>query len=383
MIYLDYAAHTPICEEALGEYIRVERNLVGNGLSSHGFGYAAKSVLDVATDGIAAMLGIKPEEVIFTSGASEANNLAIKGIAKNYKQKGMHILSTCLEHASVGGALQYLHGEGFEIELLKIGINGQIDLNNFRQALRKDTILVCVSVVDSELGAIQPIEKMLGVLSDFPNAHLHVDASQAVGKIKLPFISGRAGDATSLQDHFRISTMSFTPHKFYGPLGIGVLYKKKGVILEPLIHGSGINLFRAGTPSPSLAAACYAALSFSVNNIQENHAHVSGLRDYAARKIKSLPGVRMNSPSEASPYILNLSIKGKKAKETQEALNSMGIAVSTKSACQADSAPSRAVFAVTGDRQNALSSFRVSFGDKTTYDEINKLLECTTNICTS
>ena len=376
MIYLDHAAHTPISDEALAEYIRAEQSIIGNGLSSHGLGFAAKNVLNDATGGIAALLGAKPEEIIFTSGASEANNLAIKGIAKSYRHKGMHILSTCLEHASVGGALQYLHGEGFEIELLKIGKSGQIDLDYFRAALRKDSVLVCISAVDSELGAIQPHKKILDVLLDFPNALLHVDASQAVGKIKLPCISSRVGDAA-------ISTMTFTPHKFNGPLGIGVLYKKEGVVLEPLIHGSGTNLYRAGTPSPSLAAACHVSLELSIKNMQENSEYVSGLRSHMLEKLNSIPGVRVNSPSEGSPYILNLSIKGKKAKETQELLNSMGIAVSTKSACSSGNTPSSAVFAVTGDRQYALSSFRVSFGIKTTFEEINKLLECVTNICRS
>ena len=385
MIYLDYAAHTPICEEVLEEYMRLERMLVGNGLSSHDFGYAAKRVLDDATDGIASLLGIKPKEVILTSGASEANNLAIKGIAKSYKHRGLHILSTCLEHSSVGGVLQHLHCEGFEVDLLKINSNGQIDLDNFRQALRKDTILICVSAVDSELGAVQPIEKMLDVLSNFPDAHMHVDASQAMGKMKLPvmFHAGVKHETSFKSRERGISTMSFTPHKFYGPLGVGALYKREGVILEPLIHGSGVNLYSAGTPSPSLASACYKALNISIMYMQMNHEHVSGLRDHAIEKLKSIPDIRVNSPSEGSPYILNLSIKGKKAKETQGILNSMGIAVSTKSACSSDNTPSRAVFAISGDRQNALSSFRVSFGSNTTYDEVNKLLECITSICTS
>ena len=362
MIYLDYASHTPICEEALEELIRVERSLTGNALSFHSFGEQAQLEIRNASEKIASVMDVCPEEIIFTSGASESNNLAIKGIAKAKIHKGRHILSTCLEHASVQGSLQYLSGLGFEVELLALGKNGQIALPGLERAIRGDTVLICINAIDGELGIIQPLKEIYSVLEKHPHVSVHIDASQAMGKHEVA-IHGA-------------STLSFAPHKFYGPLGVGVLYKKSGVVLEPLVHGKGTSLYRGGTPAPALAAACSKALCLAHWGMAGNLSHVQTLHAYAAKKLTQIPKVQINSPKNPSPYILNFGISGIKARKAQQLFNEMGVALSTKSACSSDNAPSRAVYAVTGDRRRAASSLRLGFGVGNTFGEIDRLVEC-------
>jgi cysteine desulfurase len=358
MINLDYASHTPIDEAVLAEFCRIERECGGNALSAHGLGREAMAELERATQAMAEWIGVCPEEIIYTSGASEANNLAIKGIARTYAYKGKHILSTCLEHPSVSGTLAFLQDEGFEIELLKILPNGKIDLAHLEEVIRADTILLCVSEVDSELGAIQPINEIEKLLEKYPNCRLHNDATQAMGKI--PVYIGNA------------STLCFSPHKFYGLGGFGVLVKRNGVVLEPLIHGGGG--YRSGTPSPAMAGACFKALEIAIKEQEARLEAVSKLRKYVLDGIKGNSGIRVNSPVDGSPYILNLSVKGVKGADFQAMLDKRGIAVSVKSACSTDKSPSRPVFAVSKSKKNALESWRVSFSHLTTTQELDLFL---------
>ena len=367
MVNLDYASHTPVDEAVLAEFCRVERECGGNALAAHGLGRVALDELERATEGIASLLGVRPDEIIYTSGASEANNLAIKGIARAYGYKGKHILSTCLEHPSVSGTLAYLQESGYEIELLKIQPNGKIDLAHLQSAIRADTILLCVSAVDSELGAIQPLEDIENVLKEHPNCRLHVDAAQAMGKI--PVYVGGA------------STLCFSPHKFYGLCGFGVLVKRDGVVLEPLIHGGSGSLYRSGTPSPAMAAACYRALKIAIDEMEARLETMRELRQYVLDGVKGFPLIRVNSPPDGSPYILNLSVKGVKGTEMQTMLDAQGIAVSVKSACSTDNSPSRPVFAVTGDKKNAMESWRVSFSHLTKKPELDRLSQLLPKTC--
>jgi len=364
MVNLDYASHTPVDEAVLAEFCRIERECHGNALSAHGPGRAASAELERATAGIADLIGVNPNEIIYTSGASEANNLAIKGIARTYAYTGKHILSTCLEHPSVSGTLAFLQEAGYEIELLKIQPNGKIDPIYLQSAIRHDTILLCISAVDSELGAVQDLATISEILKPHPNCRLHVDAAQAMGK--LPMFTSHA------------STLCFSPHKFYGLCGFGVLVKREGVVLEPLIHGGGGSLYRSGTLSPAMAGACFKALEIAINEQNTRLETVRNLRKYVLDGLDS--GVRINSPTDGSPYILNLSVKGVKGADFQAILDKHGIAVSVKSACSTDKAPSRPVFAVSGDKKNALESWRVSFSHLTTVQELDLFLKAVHHI---
>ena len=213
MINLDYSANTPADPTVLDAFYQTERRYIGNSNSTHPAGRAAQVEMARVTDGIAELLGAAPEEIIYTSGASESNNLALKGIVQASRHVGKHIISTALEHSSVGGALSALQQQGCEVDLVDIRRDGTIDLEHLRELLRKDTVLVAVCAVDSELGTVQPIQEIADILRDYPNCRLHVDATQAVGKTKL-VLSG-------------VDTMSIAPHKFYGLNGSGLLVKKK------------------------------------------------------------------------------------------------------------------------------------------------------------
>jgi len=367
-INLDYASHTPMDERVLAEYCRIERGFAGNVMAANTIGRESRTEMERATNGIANLLGISPQEIIYTSGTSEANNLAIKGIAKAYGHVGRHILSTCLEHPSVSGTLAAL--VGYEIELLRVLPSGAVDLAHLKSAIRADTVLVCVSAVDSELGVLQPLEGIAEIVKAFPNCHLHIDAAQAVGKISI--------NVGALMK--TASTLCFSPHKFYGPNGVGVLAKREGVVLEPIIHGgSSLSIYRGGTPVLSLAVAAYAALEIAVAEMATRLDIVRELRDYVLHAINDENlmrcGIRINTPIEnASPYILNLSAVGITGAEMQAELDRRGICVSVKSACSTDRAPSRAVLAVTGNKKNARESFRVSFCHLTSKHEVKAFI---------
>ena len=307
MIYLDYSANTPVDEAVLERFCAVERSCPGNANSRHQAGAAAKAAIDEATQSIARSLNVQPAEIVYTSGASEANNFALKSIARLERHHGKHIISTPLEHSSVSGTLTALQEQGYEIDLVDIKQDGTVDLAHLRELLRPDTILVAVTAVDSELGVVQPVTEIAALLKDYPHCHLHVDATQAVGKLPLPSFEG-------------IDTLSLTAHKFYGLNGIGVLVKRRGLALEPLIHGGeSTTIYRSGTPT--------------------------------------------------------VSVKDVKGTVFQRELDAHGVCVSVKSACSSDGLPSRAVFAVSRDRRNALSSWRISLSHRTTDEEITGFLQ--------
>jgi len=362
-VYLDYASHTPAHEDVLAEFCRVERECIGNAMSSHAVGRTARAEVERVTAGIATLVGVRPSEVIFTSGASEANNLAIKGIARAHVHKGRHILATCLEHPSVSATLSFLHEAGFEVELVRVMPSGEVDLGHLKSVLRADTILFCVSAVDSELGVVQPLEEIAETVRRAPNCLLHVDGAQAVGKLP-EALKCKVAD-----------TFCFTPHKFYGLGGFGVLVKREGLVIEPMIHGGGLSVYRGGTPSPAMAAACFKAMQLAYENIGEWAHAASALRQYVIDSLKTCNQVRVNSPVNGSPYILNLSVQGIKGMEMQAELDSRGVAVSVKSACSVVGSPSRPVLAVSGDKKNALCSWRVSFSHLTTIRELDYFLK--------
>ena len=362
MIYLDYSANTPADPRVLDRFCTVERSCIGNANSHHQAGAAAKEEIDAATMKIASLLGVQPAEVIYTSGASESNNFALKGLARLSRHVGKHIISTPLEHSSVSGTLTALQEQGCEIDLVDIQRDGTIDLEHLKDLLRPDTIAVAVTLVDSELGVVQPVDKIAEILKDHPN-HLHVDATQAVGKLPLPSFEG-------------IDTLSLTAHKFYGLNGIGVLVKRRGLALEPLIHGGeSTTIYRSGTPTVALASSLASALELAVNELPERAAHVQKLNAELRAALSRRPDVRINSPEHAIPHILNLSVQNVKGTVFQRELDAHGVCVSVKSACSSDGLPSRAVFAVSRDRRNALSSWRISLSHLTTEAEIQEFLQ--------
>ena len=361
MIYLDYSSNTPCDPLVLQRFCEIEQNFPGNANSAHQAGRLALQKLQKSTLSIANMLHVQPEEIIYTSGASESNNLALKGLARTSRHIGRHIISTALEHASVGASLTWLQEQGYEIDLLDIGRDGRIDLDQLRSLLRSDTVLVSLCAVDSELGTIQPIQEAASIIRQFPNCRFHVDATQAIGKIPFSFDN--------------VDTVSFAPHKFYGLNGSGILFKRKGVTLEPLIHGgASTTLYRSGTPTLALNASVETALHLALSQMDDRSKVVTEHRDRLLAAFTAYPLVRINTPTQAVPHVINLSVKGVRGIAFQQALDERDICVSVKSACSMPNTPSKAVYAVSRDRKNALCSWRISLSHLTTAREITDFL---------
>jgi cysteine desulfurase len=323
MIYLDYSANTPVDARVLEQFCAVERRCIGNANSHHQAGSAAKAEIDTATIKIASLLGVQPAEIIYTSGASEANNFALKGLARLSRHAGRHIISTPLEHSSVSGTLTALQEQGYEIDLLDVKQDGTVDLEHLKDLLRPDTICVAVTLVDSELGVVQPVQEIAAILKTYPHCHLHVDATQAVGKIPVSFEG--------------VDTISLTAHKFYGLNGIGMLIKRRNLALEPLIHGGeSTTIYRSGTPTVALASSLACALDLAVTDLPGRVGHVTKLNAELRAALSTYPLVRINSPEHAIPHVLNLSVRNVKGTVFQRELDAQGVCVSVKSACSSN-----------------------------------------------
>ncbi len=362
MIYLDYSANTPVDPAVLDVYCKTEQMYIANPNSTHCAGQAARAEMARVTESIARLLGVQPAEIIYTSGASEANNLAVKGIAQASRHIGKHIISTQLEHSSVGASLSVLQQQGYEIDLLNVNRDGRINLDQLRELLREDTILVAICAVDSEIGTVQPIREIAEIVKQYPDCRLHVDATQAVGKTDLWFDG--------------VDTLSFTAHKFYGPNGIGALYKRRGLVIEPQISGgASTTIYRSGTPALGLAVSIEKALRLALENQEARTARVRAVNGFLRTELAKYPNVRFNSPENAVPHILNLSVGGVRGTAFQQALARRGVCVSVKSACSVENTPSKAVYAVSRDRKNALSSWRISLSHLTTAEEATEFLK--------
>lgn len=362
MIYLDYAANTPTDEAVLQTFCEVNRQYFGNANSYHAAGRAAAKKMEEITQNIAALLGVLPQEIIYTSGASESNNLAIKGAVRANRHTGKHILTTSLEHSSVSACFTALQQQGYEIEMLDLLPNGRVDLDCLEELLRPDTVLVSVCALDGELGTVQPIAKIAQMIKQNSSACLHTDATQAIGKIMPDFL---AADCISL-----------APHKFYGLNGCGLLIKKEKTILEPLIHGGvSTTLYRSGTPAVALAASVEKTLVLALANQEKRTKQIEEMNATLRGFFEQKPYAHINSPKTAVPHVLNLSIDGVKGDDVQRVLDKHGVCVSVKSACSVQGTPSRAVYAVTGSRQRALSSFRISLGHLTTPAELEEFMK--------
>lgn len=362
MIYLDYSATTPVDEEVLESYTKACKNFIGNPNSLHRLGIEANQLIEDATNQIATLLKVKPSEIIYTSGSSESNNTAMKGIAFQYQNRGKHIITTELEHSSVIAPLQYLTKLGFEVDFVKLNRDGEIDLEHLKALLRDDTILVTIASVSSELGVVQPIEEIGKILTSYPKCFFHVDMTQSIGKIEIPLDN--------------VDLVSFSAHKFYGMKGIGVLVKKEGISFEPLIHGGkSTTIYRSGTPALPLIVSLAKALRLALLHLKEKEEHIKRLNLYLREELKQINGIHINSSEKAIPHILNFSVSGIKPETLQHALEEKNIFISTQTACSKGGSPSTAVMAVTHNEEYARSSLRISISHKTTKEELSFFLQ--------
>ena len=361
MIYLDYAAATPPDDSVLDTFYQVTKKYYANPNSSHKLGLDSKKLMDDTTLEISNLLHVSEEEIIYTSGASEANNLAIKGVAERYKNRGKHILISALEHNSIVASATYLMENGYEVEIIPVTHDGYIDITSLKQMLRSDTILVSIPSVDSELGIKQPIEEIGLLLKDYPNCIFHTDSSQAFGKVNI--------------NYQNVDLVTITPHKFYGLQGIGILIKKKEISLKPQIHGGkSVSVFRSGTPDLASIVAAGIAIKKALANVEERYNYVLALNEKIKDNLKNYPKIHINSTVNSIPYTINFSIKNVKALDIQNKLEEQGIFVSTKTSCCPIMTPSKIVYALTKDKGLSSSSIRVSLSHLTTLEEVDSFL---------
>lgn len=362
MIYLDYSATTPVDKRVLDTFNKVSLEYPGNSNSLHSLGVKSKELEDYLTEQIAKMLKVKKNEIIYTSGASESNNLAIKGICNKYKNRGKHIITTFLEHSSIIAPLNYLSNQGFEVDFVKIDDNGQVDLEDLKNLMRDDTILVSISMVDSEIGLKQPIQEIANIVKNYPKCFFHVDCTQAFGKVSV--------DLTS------VDLASMSAHKIYGLKGIGMLIKKENIVIEPLIHGGkSTTSYRSGTPALPLIASLYKALDLIIPNVEKNYEYIQKLNKKIVDKLKEYENVHINSTVNSIPNTINFSIKNIKPETFIHALDEKEIYISTKSACSSSDSISNAVYALTKDRDISNNSLRISLSYLTTEEEIETFLK--------
>lgn len=361
MIYLDYSATTPVDKRVLNTFNKVCLEYPGNSNSLHKLGNEAKELEDYATKRIGELLNLKNSEIIYTSGASEANNHVLKGVASKYQNRGNHIISTYLEHSSVLGTLNYLADHGFIIDYVKIKDDGLVDLDHLRQLITNDTILVSICAVDSELGLKQPLEEIANIIKEYPKCFFHSDCTQALGKIDIDF---------NLLDFASVSA-----HKIYGMKGIGLLIKKKNILLDNLIHGGNSTTpYRSGTPALPLIVSTMKAIDLIMPNIKTNYNYIENLNTYILEKLKEYPDICINSTNNSLPSTINISLTNIKPETFVHALDEENVFISTKSACSSTNTMSDAVYAVTKDRNKAMHSLRITLSHLTTGEEITKFL---------
>lgn len=366
-LYLDYAANTPVDEEVLKIFNDATLKYFANPNATHGLGAEVNEKIIKTTDGIINLFKENTclndnMEIVYTSGSSESNNLAIKGVAQSYKENGKHIISTFLEHSSVSSPLSYLKEQGYEIDIVGITSDGRVDVDELKRLIRDDTILVSICYVDSEVGNVQPIQEIAEIVSKYPNCFLHVDATQAVGKTEVDF-SG-------------VDLISFAPHKFYGLNGFGGLLKKKDIVLEPLINGgASTTIYRSGTPVVGQICALEKALKLTFDNFETRYEYVSSLNKKLRNELLKYDNVKINTVSKNNPYILNVSVNGIKSVDFKKKLEEYGVCISIKSACTVTITPSRIVMSMTHDRKRAFASWRISLSHLTADEDIDKFLE--------
>ena len=362
MIYLDYSATTPVDKRVLDSFNKVCLEYPGNANSIHSLGTKSNSLINAATNQIAEILNVKPNEIIYTSGASESNNLALKGIAEKYQNRGKHIITTKYEHSSIYGPISYLQKKGFEVDFVDTDINGRVDIESLRSLITDETILVSITSVNSEIGIINPIEEIAEVLKSYPKTFFHVDMTQSIGKYKV--------------DLSNIDLVSMSAHKIFGLKGIGMLIKKEGIMVEPIIHGGkSTTIFRSGTPALPLIVSLAKAMRLIYENMSDNFERVKSLNNKLRISLEKISNVYINSNDCCSPYVLNISVIGVKPETLVHALEQYEIYISTQTACASSTSLSKAVLELTNDEARANSSVRISLGYITTEEEIDKFVE--------
>lgn len=374
-VYLDHAATTYVRQEVLDAMLPCMTDIYGNPSSLHSFGQKAKKALDEARASVAASLHAQPEEIFFTSGGTESDNWALRGVAKARGSKGKHIITTKIEHPAVIHTAEELEKAGFSVTYLDVDPEGVVNMEQLKAALSAETILVSVMAANNEIGTIQPIEEIGRIVKQNSNASFHVDAVQAAGAIEV-----------NLEKWKDVDLLSISGHKFYGPKGVGALYIRKGTRISSVVTGgSQERKKRAGTENVPGAVGLAKALELAVAEMPQESARLIGLRDHLIERVLAeVPGARLNGHrTNRLPNNANFSFAYIEGEGLLMHMSARGVAASTGSACSSASLePSHVLLAIGLPHETAHGSFRVTTGKKTTMEDIDYTVEALKSVVT-
>ncbi len=366
-IYFDNAATTKMSDLAVEKMLYMIKENYANPSSLHGMGFKAEKEIRQASNVLAGILGALPEDIYFVSGATEANNTAILGAAKGYFRSGKHMITSSIEHPSVLQVFAELEKQGFEVTYLKVDSKGYIDLEQLKNSIRPDTILVSTMYVNNETGVVQNIGKIGKIIKEInPDTLFHVDAVQAFGKYKI-----------SVQRE-NIDLLSISGHKFHAPKGIGMLYMKKNLKVKPLLYGGGQQKnMRSGTENTPAIAAMAVAANEMYEKLNENFEYVNEIKKTLADGIvQNIENVVINSDENTSPYILNVSFEGLRAEVLLHSLENEGINISAGSACSSHKKQASYVLTAIGLEPSLIEgTVRFSFSKYNTLEEAKQCVE--------
>jgi cysteine desulfurase len=365
MIYLDNSATTKPLPEVMDSFVKVSKEYFGNPSSLHGIGGQAEKLLSQARSQVTQLLSVKQKEIYFTSGGTEGNNLAIKGIAFAYKDRGKHLITTTIEHASVRESFKQLESMGFEVTEIPVDSNGRVHVVDIEKAIRPDTILVSVMHVNNEVGTIQPIDEIGQLLKKYPKVLFHVDHVQGIGKVPLDLN----------ESHVDLCTIS--AHKFHGLKGNGLLFVRDGVMIHPLFTGgSQEGKVRSGTENVAGVVCMSKALRLILDKLHTELEQLRKVSNELRKGLEKIDGIVINTPEKfAAPHILNFSVPHVKSEVFVHALEEKDIFVSTTSACSSKQKTiSNTLVAMGIPEERAGSAIRVSLSYYNTLDEVKKVL---------
>lgn len=365
-VYMDYAATTYVKPEVLEEMMPYFTQKFGNPSSFYGISRETKRAIDAAREKVAKGLNCLPDEVYFTGGGSEADNWAIKGIASAHKNKGNHIITTKIEHHAVLHTCEYLEKNGFEVTYLDVDSEGFINLDDLRNAITDKTILVSIMFANNEIGTIQPI-KEIGAICKEKKVFFHTDAVQAVGNVPV-----------DVKD-MNIDMLSLAGHKIYGPKGIGVLYIRKGIKIDNLIHGGAQEKNRrAGTENIAGIVGLGKAMELATSNLEEHMAKMSALRDRLIDGLLKIPYTELNGPrgDKRLPGNVNVRFRFIEGESILLSLDFKGVCASSGSACTSGSLdPSHVLLAIGLPHELAHGSLRLTMGEGSSEEDVDYVIE--------
>ncbi len=367
LLYFDHAATTPVKDEVLQEMLPYFTNNFGNPSSIYSIGRRSKKAVENARTKVAKAIGCQEKEIYFTSCGSESDNLAVKGVAFANKNKGNHIITSKIEHPAILNTCKNLEENGFEVTYLNVDENGFIDLQELKNSIKPETILISIMFANNEIGTIQPIKEISKIAKD-SEIIFHTDCVQAVGNVKIDV------------NKFGIDLLSMSAHKFYGPKGIGALYVRNGIEFTRIQDGGHQEKNkRAGTENVAGIVGLGKAIEIADNNLENYNSKLLKLRNYFIREITSkYDNVKINGDlKQRLPGNINISFPGVDAEELLLKLDNQGICASAGSACSSGSTqPSHVLTAIGLSEEYATGSLRITLGEENTIDDVKFLINC-------